>query len=230
MKYHYDNGERIFTYSDVNFLPNEKAKERARKIAEGIMRSGMNNIMLMFDCRADAVEWDLFKLLKRAGLFRVYIGFEAFNQMALDRFKKGVSSKVQQDALKICDKLGIEVIPGLILFEPRTTLKELKDSVNYLQRHGNIMEPSNYISALSVLSGTPIYEELYDEYLIKNEEGGICDWYFENNDVAILFRKLVNIIKEYNSRWHEIGYDSEGRNALMYDLSKTVNNEIDRMR
>jgi anaerobic magnesium-protoporphyrin IX monomethyl ester cyclase len=229
MEHHYSNGERIFTYSDVNFLPNDKAKERARKIAEGIMRSGMKDIKLMFDCRADSVDLELFKLLGEAGLFRVYIGFESFSQKALDRFRKGISSEVQIEALRICDKLGIEVIPGLILFEPRTTLDEVRDNLRCLERHKNIVEPSSYLSALSVLSGTPIYKELYEIGLIGSEEGGVCDWYFENGEVAKFFRKLVDIVEEYNIRWGELDFDSEKRNALMYDLSKSVNNEIDRI-
>jgi len=126
---------RIFSFSDDNFFADgNKGKQRAIEIANKLIS---NKIKAKFtiECRADDVEYDIFKLLKQAGLIKVFIGIESGSQSVLDRYHKGITVEDNHKAIRILQELNIKCHPGHILFDPKTTINELWDTVNFFETY-----------------------------------------------------------------------------------------------
>lgn len=75
----------------------------------------------MVDIRLDSVvDLDLFKHLHRAGLRRVFIGVETGSYEQLRAYRKQILTRGQDaaDTINALQQLGIDVIPGTIMFHP----------------------------------------------------------------------------------------------------------------
>lgn len=128
-----DYKAHLFYFVDDNFIGDrEKGKKRAAEIAQEIMSRGLR-IRFYIECRVNDVERALFLLLKKAGLRKVFLGIESGAQSALDRYNKGTTVEMNKEALRILKEISINVDPGFIMFDPNTTLKELKQNLRFIK-------------------------------------------------------------------------------------------------
>ncbi|UIK14240.1 B12-binding domain-containing radical SAM protein [Rhizobium leguminosarum] len=195
MQYHYDNGQRLFTFSDEHFLPNKMAKRRALEWAAKIEDRKLSDLKFMFDCRADAVDEELFAVLKKAGLYRVYIGFEAAeNGMLLD-YRKDVKMEIYSETLRVLSRLGIEAIPGMIIFSPTTTVGEIRKNIEFFSENFSTYAEEDFLSRLQVLPGTPIANSLKNQGLLGGMIEGEYSWRFRESAVESLWNDFNEIVK-----------------------------------
>lgn len=85
----------------------------------------------MVDIRLDSVvDLDLFKHLHRAGLRRVFIGVETGSYEQLRAYRKQILTRGQDaaDTINALQQLGIDVIPGTIMFHPTVQPDELRET------------------------------------------------------------------------------------------------------
>ncbi len=141
-------------FVDEDFIGNNE--ERTRIIAEEIINRNLN-ITIEIDCRPDSINYDLFSLLKKAGLANVFIGVESFSQNLLNRLNKGVSVNQNIDALNILNDLDINYILGNIFFDDDTSIIELYDSLKTCRNFGfeNLNDP------IRIRKSYPAYNETY---------------------------------------------------------------------
>lgn len=152
-------------FIDDNFIgPGKKGKRRAAEIAQEIIKRGLS-IKFTLYCRANDVEKELFTLLKRAGLTRVFVGIESGVQSVLDRFLKGTTVAGNVSAITILKKMGITWDAGFILYDPDTTFEEFKENVEFIRKTRLYRYPAAtlLLNGLTVYPGTPIEHTLREE-------------------------------------------------------------------
>lgn len=127
---------RIFAFSDDNFFVDgsDEAKNRVLDFAKKIIDKKIK-IRFTIECRADDIQAEILKDLKKAGLCKIFIGFESGSQSVLDRYNKGTTVEDNYRALDLLKQYKVRCQPGYILFDPYTTVKELKETVSFFDKN-----------------------------------------------------------------------------------------------
>lgn len=197
---HNEYGVRNIMFNDANFIGGSiNARERARKIAEGIIDRGFD-LEIRIQCRVNDVEEELFALLKKAGLTRVYLGIESGSQPVLDRFRKDATVKQNLDALEILSKLDLFVAMGFIMFDDRMNFNELSENISFLSQVKKIVKKENMgtvypLSKLLPLAGTEV-----ESYMKANNKykGSSLRYSYSFDDKAInFFYNFINTLSKF---------------------------------
>lgn len=166
-----DYGVRQVNFVDDNWVgPGEKGRDRAFAFADLLEKQAWR-VEFMVSARPEDVEVELFRRLRQVGLRRVFLGVESGVQAALDRMGKGITVADNLRALRVLEELGLEAIPGFILFDHGTTLAELEENLAFLARTGILSRAFNsrmdILNRLEVYPGTPVEEELRARGLLR---------------------------------------------------------------
>ncbi|MHC4182369.1 MAG: B12-binding domain-containing radical SAM protein [Planctomycetota bacterium] len=161
-----ENGERYFYFADASFFgPGRKGKERADKLARMIIERDMK-INFGIECRVNDVEEKLFGLLVKAGLRDVFLGVESGSQNSLDRFRKNTTVEQNKNAINILRQFDIEPNYGFIIFDPDSTLEEVRENFEFLREMEMFSSPSITAHLMhhrqTIFKGTPDYEKRKD--------------------------------------------------------------------
>jgi radical SAM superfamily enzyme YgiQ (UPF0313 family) len=116
---------REFIFNDDQFLV--KGKKALEYVEDFAAELEERRLDIRFDlmCRADTVSVPVMQRLKSVGLRRVFLGLESFDQRQLLRYNKGISVRQNLRALRILQRLEIDVIASVILADAYTTLYDL---------------------------------------------------------------------------------------------------------
>jgi radical SAM superfamily enzyme YgiQ (UPF0313 family) len=168
-----DHGVTRVNFVDDNWVgPGEKGRQRAFALADLLERQPWR-VEFMVSARPEDVEIELFRRLRQVGLRRVFLGVESGVQAALDRMGKGITVADNLRALRILEEVGLEAVPGFILFDPGTTLGELEANLAFLFRTGILSRSFNsrmdVLNRLEVYPGTPVEEELRTRGLLRGD-------------------------------------------------------------
>ena len=139
----------------------------AEKIAREIIRKGLD-VKLRFDARVNEVKEPLFKLLKEAGLKRVYLGCETGSQRDLKLFHKGTTVEQNIRAVKLAKSLGVQVNTGIIMFHPLSTLETLTDNIAFIEEVEDEPALVQLASEMFIYKGTPIYREMAEKAFLTH--------------------------------------------------------------
>lgn len=136
------------------------------------------------------------KKFAEIGLDFIFIGVESFIQKHLDFFNKHVKVEDNILAMNILDELNVNYRIGLLLFNPITTMDDIRKSLEilkqiYYMREDNIMKPISLFQPLIAVSGTPVYD-----YVVEN---GL----YRNNGIGYVFKdikveKYYEVVKEWS--------------------------------
>ncbi|HHT9155137.1 MAG TPA: B12-binding domain-containing radical SAM protein [Candidatus Tripitaka sp. YC43] len=138
----YENGVRYFYFADANFFgPGRAGRERARELADIILKGGIN-IRFGMECRANDLEEGPLSRLVEAGLREVFLGIESACDPTLKRFRKDTSQEVNRRAIELLRRFGIEPNLGFIMFEPHTSLKDIRTNFEFLKDTGLLRSPA----------------------------------------------------------------------------------------
>jgi len=132
---HKVNKGAVFYFYDQEFMGGgiPEGKDRAYKIAEEILKRNLK-LRFSFLCRPDDVELNLFKHLKTTGLSSVFIGIESGSQKVLDRFRKGITVAVNENAIYTLNELKIPFQAGWLMYHPKAVLSEIKENLQFIRR------------------------------------------------------------------------------------------------
>ncbi|QNO13767.1 B12-binding domain-containing radical SAM protein [Alkalicella caledoniensis] len=215
---HYSYGTRNFMFNDANFIGGKgKGQQRAKEIAEEIINREWN-IEFRIQCRVNDVDKELFALLKKAGLSRVYLGVESGSQTVLDRFKKDVSVEDNLKAVKILSELGIFISMGFIMFDYQLTVNELNENISFLQEVKKIVPKGKLgyvhpLTKLMPLAGTEVEKYMLENNKYKGEsldepysfDDGVVNFLYSTASLgAKLIWKAKDLLKhrsEENLEW-----------------------------
>lgn len=153
-------------FTDDNFfgLPG-KGKGRAMKIGRLIMSRGLKFEYSVL-CRVNDLDEGILRFLKLSGLKSLFVGFESGVDRALKTFNKGITADQNRKAVDLIKKVGIKCFPGFIMFDPYTTLDEVKQNlefVEYAERDSDLIKIDDLLGSLQPFTGTSIKEKLEEE-------------------------------------------------------------------
>lgn len=195
-------GVREIWFVDDSFIvPGKVGRRRAYGIAEEILRRELD-IAFRIACSAVDIDRELFAYLKKAGLRYVFFGVESCVQRALDTFRKGVTVEQNMDALSALNDLGVEIHTSLIMFDPYTTVEEVKQNLRKLEKIGPL-NAYNLDTHLIVFDGTPVKETLEKQGLLRGNYLGY-EYDFIDKRTATLFRLMRQGLEEIDTLAIEI--------------------------
>jgi len=96
------------------------AKKRLHEMCERFIAERLN-ITWCCNSRADSIDEDTVRLMKRAGCWRVLVGMETGTQELLDMVMKGTTLATLKDQVKMIRRHGLEVLGTFILGLPGET-------------------------------------------------------------------------------------------------------------
>ena len=153
-------------FTDDNFLgvPG-KGSGRAMKIGKLILSRKLKFEYSVL-CRVNDLNEGLLRFLKLTGLKSLFVGFESGIDRALKTFNKRITAKQNREAVDLIKKVGIKCFPGFIMFDPYTTMDEIKenlDFMDYAEKDSEYIKMDDLMGSLQPFTGTPIKERLEKE-------------------------------------------------------------------
>jgi radical SAM superfamily enzyme YgiQ (UPF0313 family) len=125
-----------------------------------------NNIKCAFSCpngiRADRIDDELIKLMKRAGFYYCALGIESANRVVLENINKKESIETIQNAINILKRNGI-VSQGFFIFGlPGETKESIEETINFSLRSG--LDRAQFM-ILDVLPGCELWNDLKGKFM-----------------------------------------------------------------
>lgn len=108
-----------------------------RQHIEGICNEIINRklkIRWESPCRVDNVDFDLLKLMKTSGCFRLRFGVESGNSNILQLMNKRISLEQAENVFRWCKELSIETFSYFIIGYVNETDETMKDTINFAKK------------------------------------------------------------------------------------------------
>ncbi len=168
-----ERGTSIFLFQDDDFPLAGAAGRRwvARFLSALEARRLPGRAVWKISCRADEVEAGLFRRMREAGLYTVYLGLESGNDTGLRALNKGVGVQDNLRAVEALQDLGLAVGYGFMLFDPSSTFASVRENVRFLRRIGAGGEIPAVFCRMLPYAGTPVERRLAAEGRLR---GGVA--------------------------------------------------------
>lgn len=194
--------EKFIFFADDNFLI---SVPRAQRIAELILKHGLKK-RFTFQARSDSIVQhpQVIPLLKRAGFWKVFIGFEKIDEEELSRLNKHNSVQNNEEALKILRAHGMEVIAAFII-DPSFQESDFRRLRQYILER-KLYSPS--LTILTPLPGTELFARVKEKLITTNYE--LFDYV---HAVLPTKLKLADFYREFTElyktgyAWSRIGWE-----------------------
>jgi anaerobic magnesium-protoporphyrin IX monomethyl ester cyclase len=125
---------RRFVFQDDLFIgPGRAGHARARAVAAEILRRSLD-VEFSLCCRLSDVRADTLSELRAAGLQRLGMSIESYNQPSLDLLQKDITVTQIDRALSVLEEVGVPCEVNLIFFDPYTTLDGIRRNLDLLDR------------------------------------------------------------------------------------------------
>jgi len=173
-------------------------------------------VIWKMNCRADAVERDLFIRMRDAGLYLVYMGLESGSEEGLETLHKQITVEQNIKAVNLLKDIGLMFEYGFMLLDPSSTFETIRENINFLR---TILDdgclPVTFCRMLPY-DGTPIKDELVRTGRIR---GDICnpDYDFLDPKIGEFYEALTKVVSltgwihglkavtnQLSWAWHEV--------------------------
>ena len=194
--WHAAGGAGIFCFHDDNLLLPRKDDTRARL---GAMRTrldelGVGRAAIVGKARPDCLDAALAKDLARLGVIRLYVGVENASAAGSEHLGRARQAESVRQALAACREAGIFACYNLLVFEPDTTLDDVRTNVAFIREHAS--HPVNFCRA-EPYHGTPLHRRLEREGRLR---GSVLGWDYRLSDdrAELLFRVCASAFRGRN--------------------------------
>jgi anaerobic magnesium-protoporphyrin IX monomethyl ester cyclase len=193
-------GLRDFYFTDPNFFgPGKNGQQRAKRIASLVMP---RNIRFGIEGRVNDIHDETIAELVGAGLRHILIGIESGRDASLGRMNKMTTVAQNEQALRILRKHGVEPNVGFIMFEPDSSLQDIRTNFEFLRRNDLLRTLAVTANVLYhhqiILEGTEAYHALKKEgRLVMGQASYEGTTYFRVPEVASLadiMRRITNTL------------------------------------
>lgn len=194
-------GLRKFYFTDPNFFgPGNKGQQRALELAALLKK---RDVTFGIEARVNDIHENTINALTDAGLRHILIGLESGRQETLKRLNKMTTVEQNERAIRILRKYNIEPNVGFIMFEPDSSVSDLRENFNFLNRNELIKSLDITVNVLYhhqiILKGSKSYKILLENNRLKlspySSYEGNPD--YENEQVAAfagIMREITNFI------------------------------------
>lgn len=194
------HGITDFEFVDDNFFPQDRkqAYERAKELHDEIMGRKMK-ITFFMQFRPEHISYPMLKLLKMAGMTRMFIGIESINDEDLKLYGRTYGKQQIHDAIKTITRAGYSskltaeyrFRYGYINFNPLSTLESLKKSGDFFRKYG--LSYKKLAKSLVLFDNKRrIHKKIIDKFPEFS-----ADRYFKNPEVKVFFGKISEYFKKY---------------------------------
>jgi radical SAM superfamily enzyme YgiQ (UPF0313 family) len=140
-------------------------RERVLKICEEIIGRGIK-IEWSVRSRVDKVDYEMLKIMKKAGCRRIHFGIESGNDLILKNSRKGITKDQARNAVRMARKLKFEILTYYMIGFLDETVKDAGDTYQLA------MELNTDYVAFAILipyPGTAIYQEALGRGVIPED-------------------------------------------------------------
>lgn len=215
---HEERGTTIFLFQDDDFpLFGTVWRRWASDFVDELHRSGLpGKVIWKMNCRADAVDRELFIRMRDAGLYLVYMGLESGSEQGLETLHKQITVSQNLRAVKMLKSIGLMWEYGFMLLDPSSTFESVRDNLKFLRTIlADGCLPVTFCRMLPY-DGTPIKDELVRTGRLK---GDVCnpDYDFLDPRLTDFYEGLTNMISlrgwihgleavtvQLSTAWHEV--------------------------
>ena len=197
-------GVRLFNFHDDNFLGRDRSENLARVSAlrDELGRQQVGKLAFQIKARPDAIDPELFALLRSMGLFRVFLGIEAGTELSLANLGRGQRLGDNVRALEILNGLDLHVAFNLLVLNPESTFEDFADNVAFLRQHPH--NPMNFCRT-EIYAGTPLEQRLRRQGRLFGDYWGL-DYAIKDERAQLAFELFRNAFFERNFGAHPLHY------------------------
>ncbi|MFZ5632642.1 MAG: B12-binding domain-containing radical SAM protein [Bacillota bacterium] len=164
-----ERGKKDFYFTDPNFFgPGMEGQKRALRLAS-LLKARC--VRFGIEARVNDIHDETIGALVEAGLRHILIGLESGKEQSLKRMNKMTTVVQNERAVAILRKHGIEPNIGFIMFEPDSTLEDVRINFEFLRKNDllkNLPVTANVLYHHQIiLRGTPAYQRLQSEGRLK---------------------------------------------------------------
>jgi anaerobic magnesium-protoporphyrin IX monomethyl ester cyclase len=192
---HDEHGITIFLFQDDDFpLFGPVWRRWAMQFVDELHRSGLpGRAIWKMNCRADAVDKDLFAALRDAGLYLVYMGLESGSEEGLRTLHKQITVAQNIRAVEILKSLGLMFEFGFMLFDPSTTFQSVRENIAFLRAIAGDGSAAATFCRMLPYDGTPIKDELERAGRLR---GDVCnpDYDFLDPVLSDFYEELSRVV------------------------------------
>lgn len=153
-------GVKEIHFEDDNLTLN---RQHIEKICNLILE---NNLKISWACpngiRADKVDEDLIRLMKKSGCYYFAYGIESANEQILNNIKKRESIDTIRKSIEIADKCGISCQGFFIFGLPGETKDTIEESINFASK--SRLSRAQFL-ILDVLPGCELWDSLKGQFV-----------------------------------------------------------------
>jgi radical SAM superfamily enzyme YgiQ (UPF0313 family) len=173
-----------FYVVDNEFTVNRK---RTRELLERIIHEFGNRLRMLVFARIDiSADEELLDLMKRAGVYRIYLGIESVNDSTLSEYRKRQTVHDIEASVATIYRHGLEVFASLVLGSEHDTAETIRDTFTFLIR--------NRVHAICMLSlyDFPTKERCLGVRQVLPDNRFIHhDWRFYNGNFVIHYPRQI---------------------------------------
>lgn len=164
---------------------------------------------------------EMLRVLKQAGLVKLFLGFESGVQSQIDRYGKGYKLQEFIVARNFLEELNIEYELGYITIDPLMTLDELYASLLFIKNEDCIPYISSIYKELRIQKGNKSYLRMLRQCERQSGKSLVGDVLFDEQRYDIVgyvddrIATIVKIMKEYVDENYKKYY--ELRRMTQYD-------------
>src|SRR5688572_31797506 len=213
-----ERGITIFLFQDDDFpLFGTVWRRWANEFVDELHRNDLpGKVIWKMNCRADAVERELFIRMRDAGLYLVYMGLESGSEQGLETLHKQITVEQNIKAVNTLKSIGLMWEYGFMLLDPSSTFESVRENLNFLRTIiGDGCLPVTFCRMLPY-DGTPIKDELVRTGRIR---GDICnpDYDFLDPRLEEFYEGLTSVVNvrgwihgleavtiQLSCAWHEV--------------------------
>lgn len=164
-------GVTIFLFQDDDFpIYGPVWRRWVRQFVSELHRAGLpGRAIWKINCRADAVEPELFREMRDAGLYLVYIGLESGTDAGLTALAKGITVEQSLRAVRIVRGLGLMLEFGFMMFDPSSTFESVSANVEFLRSVVADGSAAAVFCRMLPYDGTPIKAQLEAEGRLRGD-------------------------------------------------------------
>jgi anaerobic magnesium-protoporphyrin IX monomethyl ester cyclase len=155
-------GVSIFLFQDDDFpLFGPVWRRWAREFVAELHRARLpGRAVWKINCRADAVDPELFVEMREAGLHMVYMGLESGTEEGLKTLHKQITVEQNLRAVQILKEIGTRFEFGFMLLDPSSTFESVRANVQFLRTIVGDGSAAAGFGRMVPYDGTPIKDEL----------------------------------------------------------------------
>lgn len=203
-------------FIDPSFIGRDiKQKERVKTISEIVKGHGLP---FGFETRVDTIDESLVNTLADNGAASLFLGIESGCNATLQRINKRITKEQIIRAVQCIQDSPITLSVGFIMFEPDTTLDELTENYDLLDKLGLLAHHDQTINMLYhsqiVLNGSKAWTKFEQEgrLLLDQKLPFEASYRFANDKVAKVCYAMRRLSAEYFIRIDDL-YRNRGITA-----------------